>query len=163
MTKLDAYEVALQEIARLNDPNICSDGDNHRADIRMAQDILLKFQGDETFTRIILRAPHHSPVRGREWCYHNFIEKGGMVDDPLHANYCNEIGQYVYFMEEMAAREYPTYEWQRCRLNVDVRPFSEPVLRAMNATIDEQLRKSARAKLTDFELRALGLNGEKES
>jgi hypothetical protein len=86
-----------------------------------------------------------------------------MVDDPLLANSCQQISDYVYFMETSAAKEYPAYEWQRCRLNVDVQPFSEPVLRAMNATIDEQLRKSARAKLSDLELRALGLNGEKES
>jgi hypothetical protein len=157
VNKLDAYEVALRSIANLDNPKLISDGPNHHEAMETAQNVLLKFQGDETFARIILRAPHHSPVRGREWCYHNFHEKGGPVTDPLLANYCQEIDHYVYFMEASAAKEYPGYEWQRCRLNVDVQPFSEPVLRAMNATIDEQLRRSARAKLTDFELRALGL------
>jgi hypothetical protein len=164
MTKLDAYEAALRSIANLNNgPDLASGDYRCREAAAIAQDALNRNVGDETFTRIILRAPHDGPIPGREWWYHNFREKGGLTADPLQANYCQEIGHYVYFMESMAAKEYPSYEWQRCRLNVDVQPFSEPVLRAMNATIDEQLRRSARAKLTELELRALGLNGEKES
>ncbi len=163
MTKLDAYETALRSIANLNNgPDLASGDYRCREAAFIAQTALDVISldvtvADETFTRIVLRAPHDAPLPGREWWYHNFAEKGGLVADPLRANHCDEIGYYVYFMEQMTAKEYPGYEWQRCRLNVDVQPFSEPVLRAMNATIDEQLRKSARAKLTDLELKALGL------
>ncbi len=158
MTKLDAYEAALRSIAYPDSvlDRTCCDS------MGIAKNVLLKFQGDETFARIVLRAPHDSRIPGRDWWYHNFKEKGGLVADPLLANSCQQISDYVYFMEASAAREYPEHEWQRCRLNIDVQPFSDQVLRAMNATINEQLRRSARAKLTDLEIKALGI-GEKQS
>ena len=111
----------------------------------------------ETFARIVLRSPHDAPIRGREWTYFNFHEKGGLVDDPLFAAQASNISDYVFFMEDCARKETSGREWQRCRLIVDVQPFSDAVNRAMDENINEHLRSQAMKKLSAHELRALGL------
>lgn len=111
---------------------------------------------DDTFTRIVLRAEHPDGVPGREWIYFRFTDHGGLVDDPLFADHLSNIDVHLLEAEAHARKHYPNYDWQRARLIVDVKPFG-----TSNETLDEliyeQLRQSAKMKLTGFEIKALGL------
>lgn len=112
---------------------------------------------DETFTAIVLRTPRDVPIPGREWTYYRHAEHGGLVDDPLYADRATNIDGHLWSMEDFARRSWPNREWERCRLIVDVKPFSSKVSAAMDENIKQIVRREAVKRLTDNEKRALGL------
>jgi hypothetical protein len=109
---------------------------------------------DDTFTRIVLRTPLSSN-RDR-WVYFRYTDHGDLVDDPLHAHHLQSIDVHLLEAEDHARKYWPNYPWERARLIVDVKPFGTPT-DVLNEVIYEQLRRSAKAKLTDHEKKALGL------
>lgn len=113
---------------------------------------------DDTFDRIVLRAAKPwGATGGIAYTYFRFPEHGGLVDDPLQADFISSIDARLLAWEELSRHLWPKMTWERARLCVEVLPFANP--QALDAVIKEQLVKQALAKLTEQEKQALGLAG----